>query len=107
MGIHWWCRWPSWSAGNRAVNQQELADAAHATLRQPCLYPQTRQAENKFKCPCHGSQYDATGKKIRGPAPLVCTWGGLLAVGGLVGTKGCTPGFVLDTGVRRCKQACL
>lgn len=29
------------------------------------------QAENKFKCPCHGSQYDATGKKIRGPAPLV------------------------------------
>lgn len=27
-------------------------------------------AENKFKCPCHGSQYDATGKKIRGPAPL-------------------------------------
>lgn len=29
------------------------------------------QAENKFKCPCHGSQYDSTGKKIRGPAPLV------------------------------------
>jgi cytochrome b6-f complex iron-sulfur subunit len=27
-------------------------------------------AENKFKCPCHGSQYDSTGKKIRGPAPL-------------------------------------
>jgi cytochrome b6-f complex iron-sulfur subunit len=26
-------------------------------------------AENKFKCPCHGSQYDATGKVIRGPAP--------------------------------------
>jgi phenylpropionate dioxygenase-like ring-hydroxylating dioxygenase large terminal subunit len=30
-----------------------------------------QQAENKFKCPCHGSQYDSTGKKIRGPAPLV------------------------------------
>lgn len=29
------------------------------------------QAENKFMCPCHGSQYDATGKKVRGPAPLV------------------------------------
>ncbi len=29
------------------------------------------QAENKFKCPCHGSQYNAQGKKIRGPAPLV------------------------------------
>ncbi|MBF2014057.1 MAG: cytochrome b6-f complex iron-sulfur subunit [Nostocales cyanobacterium 94392] len=27
-------------------------------------------AENKFKCPCHGSQYDATGKVVRGPAPL-------------------------------------
>jgi len=29
------------------------------------------QAENKFKCPCHGSQYNAQGKVIRGPAPLV------------------------------------
>lgn len=28
------------------------------------------QAENKFKCPCHGSQYDAAGKVVRGPAPL-------------------------------------
>lgn len=27
-------------------------------------------AENKFKCPCHGSQYNAQGKVIRGPAPL-------------------------------------
>jgi cytochrome b6-f complex iron-sulfur subunit len=27
-------------------------------------------AENKFKCPCHGSQYDSTGKVVRGPAPL-------------------------------------
>lgn len=27
-------------------------------------------AENKFKCPCHGSQYDNTGKVVRGPAPL-------------------------------------
>ncbi len=27
-------------------------------------------AENKYKCPCHGSQYDSTGKVIRGPAPL-------------------------------------
>jgi hypothetical protein len=29
------------------------------------------QAENKFKCPCHGSQYNDEGKVIRGPAPLV------------------------------------
>lgn len=26
--------------------------------------------ENKFICPCHGSQYNATGKVVRGPAPL-------------------------------------
>eukprot|EP00899_Mesostigma_viride_P010102 jgi/Mesvir1/19093/Mv12844-RA.1 len=27
-------------------------------------------AENKFMCPCHGSQYDPDGKVVRGPAPL-------------------------------------
>mmetsp|Transcript_67009 Transcript_67009/g.146902 ORF Transcript_67009/g.146902 Transcript_67009/m.146902 type:complete len:203 (-) Transcript_67009:241-849(-) len=27
-------------------------------------------AENKFKCPCHGSQYNFQGKVVRGPAPL-------------------------------------
>lgn len=34
-----------------------------------CVVP-WNNAENKFKCPCHGSQYDSTGKVIRGPAPL-------------------------------------
>ncbi|MEC4819228.1 MAG: cytochrome b6-f complex iron-sulfur subunit [Scytonema sp. PMC 1069.18] len=33
-----------------------------------CVVP-WNTAENKFKCPCHGSQYDATGKVVRGPAP--------------------------------------
>ena len=26
--------------------------------------------ENKFICPCHGSQYNSEGKVVRGPAPL-------------------------------------
>jgi cytochrome b6-f complex iron-sulfur subunit len=34
-----------------------------------CVVP-WNNAENKFMCPCHGSQYNAEGKKIRGPAPL-------------------------------------
>ncbi|PSC67891.1 cytochrome b6-f complex iron-sulfur subunit [Micractinium conductrix] len=34
-----------------------------------CVVP-WNAAENKFMCPCHGSQYDAQGKKTRGPAPL-------------------------------------
>ena len=34
-----------------------------------CVVPWNRAA-NKFMCPCHGSQYDETGKVIRGPAPL-------------------------------------
>ncbi|MEO0455704.1 MAG: cytochrome b6-f complex iron-sulfur subunit [Cyanobacteria bacterium P01_A01_bin.114] len=34
-----------------------------------CVVP-WNGGENKFICPCHGSQYDATGKVVRGPAPL-------------------------------------
>jgi cytochrome b6-f complex iron-sulfur subunit len=34
-----------------------------------CVVPWV-PSEEKFKCPCHGSQYDATGKVVRGPAPL-------------------------------------
>jgi len=34
-----------------------------------CVVPWNK-SENKFMCPCHGSQYDSTGKKVRGPAPL-------------------------------------
>eukprot|EP00873_Tetraselmis_striata_P035300 jgi/Tetstr1/455564/TSEL_042383.t1 len=34
-----------------------------------CVVPWV-SAENKFKCPCHGSQYNNQGKVIRGPAPL-------------------------------------
>lgn len=34
-----------------------------------CVVP-WNAGENKFMCPCHGSQYDSTGKVVRGPAPL-------------------------------------
>lgn len=34
-----------------------------------CVVPYDSN-DKKFKCPCHGSQYDGTGKVIRGPAPL-------------------------------------
>lgn len=35
-----------------------------------CVVPWNK-AENKFICPCHGSQYNNQGKVVRGPAPLV------------------------------------
>jgi cytochrome b6-f complex iron-sulfur subunit len=34
-----------------------------------CVVPWNK-AENKFICPCHGSQYNSEGKVVRGPAPL-------------------------------------
>jgi Rieske Fe-S protein len=37
-----------------------------------CVVP-WNSAENKFICPCHGSQYNNQGKVVRGPAPLVKT----------------------------------
>ena len=34
-----------------------------------CVVPWNK-SENKFMCPCHGSQYNNQGKVVRGPAPL-------------------------------------
>ncbi|WP_413167018.1 cytochrome b6-f complex iron-sulfur subunit [Capilliphycus salinus ALCB114379] len=34
-----------------------------------CVVP-WNGSEEKFICPCHGSQYNAQGKVVRGPAPL-------------------------------------
>lgn len=34
-----------------------------------CVVP-WNASENKFICPCHGSQYNNEGKVVRGPAPL-------------------------------------
>ncbi|CAN6453314.1 unnamed protein product [Victoria cruziana] len=33
-----------------------------------CIVP-WEESENKFMCPCHGSQYDSQGKVVQGPAP--------------------------------------
>lgn len=35
-----------------------------------CIVPWVPE-ENKFMCPCHGSQYDNRGQVVQGPAPLV------------------------------------
>ena len=45
------------------VRVNNVAACAHDLLTAP-------QNENKFKCPCHGSQYNFQGKVVRGPAPL-------------------------------------
>ncbi|MBF2057288.1 MAG: cytochrome b6-f complex iron-sulfur subunit [Cyanobacterium sp. T60_A2020_053] len=34
-----------------------------------CVVP-WNASEDKFICPCHGSQYNSEGKMVRGPAPL-------------------------------------
>ncbi len=30
---------------------------------------EVRKTKNRFECPCHGSQYDLSGRVLRGPAP--------------------------------------
>ncbi len=34
----------------------------------------TRHADGTFVCPCHGSRFDATGKKTSGPSPRGLIW---------------------------------
>merc|ERR1712118_8174 len=47
--------------GGRALTQGLKGDPTYLVVTED---------EKKFKCPCHGSQYDRTGKVVRGPAPL-------------------------------------
>merc|ERR1719152_1016721 len=51
-----------------------------------CVVPWNRAA-NKYMRPCHGSQYDFTGKVIRGPAPLSLALAHLDDVGGKVSLR--------------------
>lgn len=53
------------------VDQEGLRDYAINAVctHLGCVVPWNRAA-NKYMCPCHGSQYDETGKVVRGPAPL-------------------------------------
>ena len=45
--------------------------SAYTSTSVSSTWPYAVQTENKFKCPCHGSQYNNEGKVVRGPAPLV------------------------------------
>merc|ERR1711862_1079839 len=62
----------SWKKTHNAKSVPELlqgfaADAVCSHLG--CVVPWSA-ANNKFICPCHGSQYDFQGMVIHGPAPL-------------------------------------
>ncbi|CAL5390649.1 unnamed protein product [Camellia sinensis] len=47
-----------------------------------CVVP-WNSAENKFICPCHGSQYNNQGRVVRGPAPLILMMGKFYSFHGL------------------------
>jgi cytochrome b6-f complex iron-sulfur subunit len=73
------------SAGERALTQGMEGDPTYVIVTEDeeiasyglnavcthlgCVVP-WKESEGKFVCPCHGSQYDETGKVVRGPAPL-------------------------------------
>lgn len=73
------------NAGDRTLVQGLKGDPTYLVIREDgslesyginsicthlgCVVP-WNASENKFICPCHGSQYDAAGKVVRGPAPL-------------------------------------
>merc|ERR1712032_598915 len=73
-------------AGDRSLTQGLKGDATYLVVKDDasgienygvnavcthlgCVVPWNK-AENKFMCPCHGSQYNFQGKVVRGPAPL-------------------------------------
>lgn len=72
------------SAGDRTLTQGLKGDPTYIVVKEDqtiaayglnavcthlgCVVP-WNAGENKFMCPCHGSQYNDEGKVIRGPAP--------------------------------------
>jgi len=74
----------SHSAGDRTLAQGLKGDPTYVVITEDkaiadyginavcthlgCVVPWNAN-ENKFKCPCHGSQYNNEGKVVRGPAP--------------------------------------
>merc|ERR1711904_1400 len=72
-------------AGDRTLSQGLKADPTYIVVNSEgnienyginavcthlgCVVPYNA-VEKQFQCPCHGSRYDATGKVVRGPAPL-------------------------------------
>jgi len=72
-------------AGDRSLAQGLKGDATYIIIKDDktmesyglnavcthlgCVVPWSA-ANNKFMCPCHGSQYAPTGAVVRGPAPL-------------------------------------
>jgi cytochrome b6-f complex iron-sulfur subunit len=75
----------SHSAGDRTLAQGLRGDPTYVVITEAqsvadyglnavcthlgCVVP-WNGSENKFICPCHGSQYNSEGKVVRGPAPL-------------------------------------
>ncbi|MCG9892486.1 MAG: cytochrome b6-f complex iron-sulfur subunit [Thermosynechococcaceae cyanobacterium MS004] len=73
------------AAGDRSLAQGFKGDPTYVVVKEDltiesyginavcthlgCVVP-WNAGQNKFMCPCHGSQYDETGKVVRGPAPL-------------------------------------
>jgi cytochrome b6-f complex iron-sulfur subunit len=51
------------------VRQPDRIFAIFARCTHLGCTPEWKSAENKFKCPCHGSGYDAEGVNFEGPAP--------------------------------------
>lgn len=51
------------------VRQPDKLFVIYATCTHLGCTPNWIEPENKFKCPCHGSGYDAEGRNFEGPAP--------------------------------------